>query len=220
MTNLIDTFYPIVSEIRNEATNRERPDNFSGHGPDEWKHRTNKRPLHSIITEIVAAETDEEKVIMLRQHGDNAALKELLWYCYSPHIQWQLGDDDVPYKPAPADDRLALTLYGVVYRCYLATIGGREPNNVQTVEKRRQLWSEMLGQIHPADARLMECIRWQSIRGLSAEVVAEAFPGWLETLGTNAPAPSHPYHPVGSIGSEIARTEAYLQKLKERLGGS
>jgi hypothetical protein len=44
----------------------------------------------------LSAETDNKKVILLRQN-DVAVLKELLWYCYSPHVRWELGDDDVSY---------------------------------------------------------------------------------------------------------------------------
>lgn len=133
-----------------------------------------RKPISWILEFTSKLPNDEEKIKCLRAN-DHPAIKTLLQYCFHPNIKWLLPDGEVPFKPASNEGDLDNMLYQEARRLYLFVEGGN-PNLKQA--RRETLFIELMQNILPADARMIEVMKdkkspWP---GLTYDVVKKAFP--------------------------------------------
>ena len=119
------------------------------------------------------APTKEEKIGILRKHG-NQAVKDVIMGAYDDRVQWLLPEGTVPYKPSIALDQHGM-LHSQARTLYLYVKGGND-NLKQT--RREQLFVELLESLTPEDAELMVKVKDKAFPylTLTPNLIVEAFP--------------------------------------------
>lgn len=128
----------------------------------------------SEILEIVdKASTIADKVRIL-QENRSQALVDLLMGAFDARIKWLLPEGPVPYKPTKVSG-LEDRLYQEVRRFYIFVENGGT-NISQT--KRESLFIEMLENMNPRDAKLLEAVKDKKLPfpSISVSIFAQAFP--------------------------------------------
>lgn len=132
------------------------------------------KSISEILQETSTLTTVQGKAEHLRKHG-SGPLATVLKYALDPRIEWVLPEGTPPYKPMEALDQQA-RLHQEARRLYLFVKGGNDNINPM---RREQLFIQLLESVDPEDAKLLCSIKDKKIpyKGISAKVVAEAFPG-------------------------------------------
>lgn len=120
-----------------------------------------------------------EKIKYLREN-ESFALKVILQYAYDPNVKWLLPEGKIPkeaYKASKLPD-LESVLYHEARKLYLFVEGGN-PDLKQN--RREQLFLQLLEQVTPEDAKLLESVKDKKIPypTITEKLVKEAFPAIL-----------------------------------------
>jgi hypothetical protein len=130
--------------------------------------------IAEVLKMVSEQKTKEEKINVFRKN-DSSALRTVLKYALDPTVKWALPPGAPPYKPAPYLDQQAM-LYSEARRLYLFIEGG---NSNLTPLKRETLFIGLLESIDPEDAKVLLSAKDKKLKGVTAAIVNEAFPGLI-----------------------------------------
>ena len=118
----------------------------------------------------------EEKVAALKAN-DSFVLRTVLQGAFDPRIKFLLPEGDPPYRPNELVDQENVLIRDARKLVYF--VEGGHPGLKQI--KRESLFIEMLETVTPADAKMLCCVKDKKLpwKGLTADMVKEAFPGML-----------------------------------------
>ena len=94
---------------------------------------------------------------------------------YDNRLKWLLPEGNPPYSPLDKSLDAQSMLYQEMKRMYIFLEG---LSNVNAM-KREQIFIRMLEEMDPDDAKLMLEVKSRKIKGVSKNVVKQAFPGFL-----------------------------------------
>lgn len=130
--------------------------------------------LAEIVNEVRKAKSVTQKVKLL-QENENKELMGLFELTYDNRLKWLLPEGNPPFKPLDKSLDAQSMLYQEMKRMYIFLEG---LSNVNAV-KREQIFIRMLEEMDPDDAKLMLEVKARKIKGVSKNVVKQAFPGFL-----------------------------------------
>lgn len=134
-----------------------------------------KKGLGEIVFEAAKASSKASKIDILRRN-DNNSLRGVLQLAYDNNIKWALPEGRPPFKKLDKTFDAQGSLYKEMRKMYLFLEGG----NANLKPARREvLFISMLEEVDPDDAELLLQCKDRSIKGLSKDVVQEAFPSFL-----------------------------------------
>jgi hypothetical protein len=135
------------------------------------------KKISTLIKEAAAIKDRQKKIDFLRWNSDNPGLRAVFTGVFDPTVKWLLPKGKVPYGRNRLVDQGG-QLYNELRKLYLFIEGGN--NNLQQ-HRREELFIQLLERIDPEDAELMECVKDKKlpVKGITADIVREAFPGLL-----------------------------------------
>ena len=118
----------------------------------------------------------EEKVAALKAN-DSFVIRTIMQGAFDPRIVWALPEGEPPYKPNDLVDQENVLIHDA--RKLIHFVEGGNPGLKQI--KREALYVEMLETVTPADAKMLVAIKDKKLpwKGITADVVKEAYPGLL-----------------------------------------
>jgi len=133
-----------------------------------------KKGIGEIIKEVKDAKSVGEKIRIL-QREDNRELRGLLELTYDNRLTWALPEGNPPYKPLDKSFDNQGMLYSEMRRMYISLEGKSNVNQA----RREQLFIEILEQLDPDDAALLIEAKDRKIKGVSKNVVKQAYDDFL-----------------------------------------
>lgn len=133
-----------------------------------------KKGIGEIIKEVKEAKSVGEKIRIL-QREDNRELRGLLELTYDNRLTWALPEGNPPYKPLDKSFDNQGMLYSEMRRMYIFLEGKSNVNQA----RREQLFIEILEQLDPDDAALLIEAKDRKIKGVSKNVVKQAYDDFL-----------------------------------------
>lgn len=136
-----------------------------------------KKYVFEIIEEVQKADSKKQKVEILQKHKENWALKDVIRGTYDSIVVWLLPEGPPPYRASKEHDHPADLQKAHLKFEYLIKGSGDNVNKL----KREQIFISILETIHPKDSLiLLDMVAKKKFKGISREVVVEAFPGLLK----------------------------------------
>lgn len=136
--------------------------------------------IYEIFDELESAKNRKEKVEVLRRNG-NFALRSVLEGTFNPNIKFTI--EKVPYyKPSDAPAGLGYTsIHQELSRVYLFIENHARVPAGLTQERKEQLLIQMLEALEKREAEVFMnmLLKKQKVKGLSYDLVKEAFPDLL-----------------------------------------
>lgn len=133
-----------------------------------------KKGIGEIIKEVKDAKSVGEKIRIL-QREDNRELRGLLELTYDNRLTWALPEGNPPYKPLDKSFDNQGMLYSEMRRMYIFLEGKSNVNQA----RREQLFIEILEQLDPDDAALLIEAKDRKIKGVSKNVIKQAYDDFL-----------------------------------------
>lgn len=133
-----------------------------------------KKGIGEIIKEVKDAKSVGEKIRIL-QREDNRELRGLLELTYDNRLTWALPEGNPPYKPLDKSFDNQGMLYSEMRRMYIFLEGKANVSQA----RREQLFIEILEQLDPDDAALLIEAKDRKIKGVSKNVVKQAYDDFL-----------------------------------------
>ena len=133
-----------------------------------------KKGLGEIINEVKKAKSVGEKIRIL-QREDNRELRGLLELTYDNRLTWALPEGNPPYKPLDKSFDNQGMFYSEMRRMYIFLEGKSDVSKA----RREQLFIEILEQLDPDDAALLIEAKDRKIKGVSKNVVKQAYDDFL-----------------------------------------
>ena len=133
-----------------------------------------KKGIGEIIKEVKEAKSVGEKIRIL-QREDNRELRGLLELTYDNRLTWALPEGNPPYKPLDKSFDNQGMFYQEMRRMYVFLEG--KANVSKT--RREQLFIEILEQLDPDDAAVLIEAKDRKIKGVSKNVVKQAYDDFL-----------------------------------------
>ena len=133
-----------------------------------------KKGIGEIIKEVKDAKSVGEKIRIL-QREDNRELRGLLELTYDNRLTWALPEGNPPYKPLDKSFDNQGMLYSEMRRMYVFLEGKANVSQA----RREQLFIEILEQLDPDDAALLIEAKDRKIKGVSKNVVKQAYDDFL-----------------------------------------
>ena len=133
-----------------------------------------KKGIGEIIKEVKDAKSVGEKIRIL-QREDNRELRGLLELTYDNRLTWALPEGNPPYKPLDKSMDNQGMLYQEMRRMYIFLEGKSNVNKA----RREQLFIQILEQLDPDDAALLIEAKDRKIKGVSKNVVKQAYDDFL-----------------------------------------
>ena len=133
-----------------------------------------KKGIGEIIKEVKDAKSVGEKIRIL-QREDNRELRGLLELTYDNRLTWALPEGNPPYKPLDKSFDNQGMLYSEMRRMYIFLEGKSNVNKA----RREQLFIQILEQLDPDDAALLIEAKDRKIKGVSKNVVKQAYDDFL-----------------------------------------
>lgn len=131
--------------------------------------------IYEVLDAVGKAKTKKEKVELLQQN-ESWALKDILRGTYDDAIQWLLPEGKPPFTPAGKHVPSNLIRQNTQFKHFVK--GGSGESMLKA--KREKIYITLLESIHPQDAELViSMVSKQSIKGITKEVVKEAFPNLI-----------------------------------------
>lgn len=132
--------------------------------------------IAEFLEKVSKLKKKEEKIEALR-FNDSFVVRTILQGAFDPRIKWALPEGEPPYKPSELVDQENVLLHDA--RKLVHFIEGGTPGLKQI--RREAMFVEMLETVTPADAKLLCAIKEKKLpwKGITAEIVKEAFPGLL-----------------------------------------
>lgn len=139
-----------------------------------------KKSVYEVFDEFEEALTDEERIDVL-QMNDGFALRMVLKGTFDPTIQFVI--DRVPYyKPSDAPPGMGYTtIHSELNRVYLFQKDHPRVDPNLSLERREKILIQMLEAMEAREAEVFMnmILKKQKVNGLTAQIVAEAFPDLL-----------------------------------------
>lgn len=133
-----------------------------------------KKGIGEIIKEVKDAKSVGEKIRIL-QREDNRELRGLLELTYDNRLTWALPEGNPPYKPLDKSFDNQGMFYSEMRRMYIFLEGKSDVSKA----RREQLFIEILEQLDPDDAALLIEAKDRKIKGVSKNVVKQAYDDFL-----------------------------------------
>ena len=133
-----------------------------------------KKGIGEIIKEVKDAKSVGEKIRIL-QREDNRELRGILELTYDNRLTWALPEGNPPYKPLDKSFDNQGMFYSEMRRMYIFLEG---KSNVSKA-RREQLFIEILEQLDPDDAAVLIEAKDRKIKGVSKNVVKQAYDDFL-----------------------------------------
>jgi Family of unknown function (DUF6433) len=132
--------------------------------------------MAEFLEKVSKLKKKEEKIEALR-HNDSYQLRSVLQGAFDPRVKFLLPPGDPPYKVNDLNDQEGVLLREIRKLAYF--VEGPYPGLKQV--KREQMFIELLENVAPADAKLLLAMKEKKLpfKGLTEEMVKEAFPGLL-----------------------------------------
>lgn len=131
--------------------------------------------ISAILEDISKTKSRTDKVMKLRQQGNNNALKAVLQAAFDERIVFELPEGEPPYKKS--EDMIDNTggLYQEFRKFYIFTKNKRSANIKQM--KREMVFIQVLESVHPKDAELVIAMKDKKIpyKGITKKLVQEAY---------------------------------------------
>ena len=133
-----------------------------------------KKGIGEIIKEVKDAKSVGEKIRIL-QREDNRELRGLLELTYDNRLTWALPEGNPPYKPLDKSFDNQGMFYQEMRRMYVFLEGKANVSKA----RREQLFIEILEQLDPDDAAVLIEAKDRKIKGVSKNVVKQAYDDFL-----------------------------------------
>ena len=133
--------------------------------------------IHEILNEVGGKKKKADRIQILKTN-ESWALKDVIRGSMDETVQWNLPEGDPPYTACePHNAPTNLIRENKKFR-YFAK-GGAGDSMIPA--KRQNLFIGLIEGIHPLDAKLViDMINKRVPKGLTREIVQEAFPGLLK----------------------------------------
>lgn len=138
----------------------------------------NNKHVFEILEKVSNAKTKKEKITLLREN-DIMPLRDVLRGTFDDAIQWNLPGGTPPYTPnIPESVPSSLFKQHLKFKYFVK--GLRESSSLNPI-RRERMFIDVLEAIHPRDAEILVDMinKKSSVKGLTKEIVKEAFPGLL-----------------------------------------
>ena len=133
--------------------------------------------VHEVLHEVGKQREKAQKIRILKEN-ETWALKDVIRGSMDSTVKWYLPMGEVPYTPAEPHNAPSNLLRENKKFTYFAK-GGKGDQLPQF--KRERLVLGMLESIHPEDSKfLVDMINKKTPKGLTKNIVQEAFPGLLK----------------------------------------
>lgn len=132
--------------------------------------------VHEVITKVTKTPKKTDKVKLLTDN-ETWALKDVIRGMYDESVVWNLPPGEPPYQPCEEHNAPTNLLRENKKFAYLVS-GGR--GDSMPAVKRESIFIGLLEGVHPEDAKLLiKMINKEKIKGITRNVINEAFPGLL-----------------------------------------
>ena len=133
--------------------------------------------VHEVLTEVGSRKKKTDRVQILKQN-ESWALKDIIRGSMDSTVEWNIPGGDPPYTPCEGHNAPAnLLRENKQFRYFVR--GG--PGDKMNAPKRENIFIGLIEGVHPLDAKLVvDMINKRVPKGLTREIVQEAFPGLLK----------------------------------------
>lgn len=133
--------------------------------------------VYEVLEEAGKARAKADKVRILKEN-ESWALKDVLRGSIDSTIKWWLPKGEVPYTPSPDHAPPSNLLKQNTKFVYF--VKGSQAAEKLPQFKRERIFLGILEAIHPEDAKLLvKMINKEAPKGITKNVVMEAFPGLI-----------------------------------------
>lgn len=133
--------------------------------------------VYEVLEEAGKARSKADKVRILKEN-ETWALKDVLRGSIDPTIKWWLPEGEVPYTASPEHSAASNLLKQNTKFIYF--VKGSKAAEELPQFKRERIFLGILEAIHPEDAKLLvKMINKEAPKGITKNVVMEAFPGLI-----------------------------------------
>jgi len=134
-----------------------------------------KKGMGEIILEIRKEKSKAKKIELLRFY-DHPVLRGMMELAYDERLTWALPEGVPPYTPLAKSMDAQGHLYADMRRMYIFLEGGHK-----TIKplRRESIFVTMLEELDPDDAALLCEVKNRSVKGVTKQMVKEAFPDFL-----------------------------------------
>lgn len=134
-----------------------------------------KKEVYEIIEDFEKAKSRKDKIEILKAHGDNIALRDIIQGALDERIHWIIPTGEPPYEPSSEESHpstLARKHRDFVY------FAKRGPGEKMMAVKRESMFISLLESIHPKDAKLVIAMinKKQPAKGLTKKIAQEVYP--------------------------------------------
>ena len=132
--------------------------------------------VYEVLEEVAKKKSKKDKIAVLKDN-ESWALKDIIRGSMDSSIQWNLPGGDPPYAPSDEHNHPSNLLKENEQFKYFVKGG---PGDQMPDLKRENIFIGLIEGVHPQDAKLViAMINKEKPKGLSKQVVQEAFPGLL-----------------------------------------
>ena len=133
--------------------------------------------VHEVLTEVGSRKRKTDRIQILKQN-ESWALKDIIRGSMDSTVEWNLPGGDPPYAACePHNAPTNLLRENKQFRYFVK--GG--PGDKMNAPKRENIFIGLIEGIDPLDAKLVvDMINGRVPKGLTREIVQEAFPGLLK----------------------------------------
>lgn len=136
--------------------------------------------IYEIFEEFEKAETRQQKIEVLRKN-DRMTLRNVLQGAFHPAIQY-VFKKSVEYKPSDSPPGMAYANLDTEFRrVYLFVEGAKSVDPKLTLERKKQILIQILETLEAKEATVFMnmILKNLKVKGLTAKLVEEAFPGLI-----------------------------------------
>lgn len=135
--------------------------------------------LFEVFDEFVAAESREDKINVLRRN-DSWPLKNILKGTFDPNVQFTIKVPE--YKRSDVPDGMSYSsIHHEISRAYLFEAGNPKVPPTLSDRRKEEILIQILEVLEAREAEIFAAMieKKNIIPGLTADLIAEAFPGLL-----------------------------------------
>ena len=136
-----------------------------------------KKIIPEILDLVSAATTNKDKVEILRSNT-HPALKDILRVNFDLDVVSLLPEGAPPYLKDDAPEGYSISSLFKTHKQFKYFFKGPIGNQVQAA-RREKLFIDVLESMHPSESELLITAKDRKLKGLTASIVNEAFPGLL-----------------------------------------
>ena len=133
--------------------------------------------VYEVLNEVGSKKKKADRIQILKQN-ETWALKDIIKGSMDNKIQWNLPGGEPPYTPADGHNHPSnLLRENKKFRYFVKNGVGKD----MPAFKRENIFIGLIVGIHPEDSKLFNCMINKKVpKGLTKDIVKEAFPGLLE----------------------------------------